>query len=61
MINQVDLDLLFTYIQKTVLILAQALNTMTYHGRFKELSIIMAQTEAKSILKEKADILSEKG
>ena len=53
---QVDLDLLLTHIQKTILILTQALNTMTYHRRF----IIMAQTEAKSILKEKADILNEK-
>ena len=53
---QVDLDLLLTHIQKTILILTQALNTMTYHRRF----IIMAQTEAKSILKEKADILGEK-
>ena len=60
MINQVDLDLLFTYIQKTVLILAQALNTMTYHRPFNALSVIMAKTEAKSILKEKADILDEK-
>ena len=42
---QVDLDLLLTHIQKTVLILAQALNTMTYY---------------KTILKEKAYILGEK-
>ena len=42
---QVDLDLLLTHIQKTVLILAQALNTMSYY---------------KTILKEKADILGEK-
>ena len=42
---QVDLDLLLTHIQKTALILAQALKTMTYY---------------KSILKEKADILDEK-
>ena len=28
---QVDLDLLVSHIQKTVLIIAQALNTMTYH------------------------------
>ena len=57
---QVDLDLLLTHIQKAVLILAQGLNTMTYHGQFNALSFIMAQTEAKSILKEKADILGEK-
>ena len=57
---QVDLDLLLTHIQKTVLILAQALNTMTYHRRFNAFSVIMAQAEAKSILKEKADILGEK-
>ena len=57
---QVDLDLLFTNIQKAVLILAQALNTMAYHRQFNALSIIMVQTEAKSILKEKADILDEK-
>ena len=57
---QVDLDLLLTHIQKTVLILAQALNTMTYHRRFNALSVIMAQTEANSIHKEKANILGEK-
>ena len=57
---QVDLDLLLTHIQKTVLILAQALNTMTYDRRFNALSVMMVQTEAKSILKEKADILGEK-
>ena len=57
---QVDLDLLLTHIQKTVLILAQALNTMTYDSRFNALSVIMALIEAKSILKEKADILGEK-
>ena len=32
---------------------------MTYHRRFNTLSVIMAQTEAKSILKVKADILGE--
>ena len=57
---QIDLDILLTYIQKTVLILAQALHTMTYHRRFNALSIIIAQTEAKSILKKKADILGQK-
>ena len=56
---QVDLDLLFTHIQKTVLILAPPLNTMTYNRRFNALFVIMAQTEAKSILKKKADILGE--
>ena len=34
------LDLLLTQIQKTVLILAQALNTMTYHRRCNALSVI---------------------
>ena len=53
---QVYLGLSLTHIQKTVLILAQALNNMTYHRRFNASSVIMAQTEAKSILKEKADI-----
>ena len=57
---QADLDLLLTHIQEKVLILAKALNTMTYHKRFNTLFIIMAQIVAKSILKEKADILSEK-
>ena len=57
---QVYLGLSLTHIQKTVLILAQALNTMTYHRRFNASSVIMAQTEAKSILKEKVDILGEK-
>ena len=57
---QVDLDHLLIHIQKTVLILAQALNTMTYHRRFNALSVIMAQTEANSIHKEKANILGEK-
>ena len=57
---QVDLDLLLTHNQKTVLILAQALNTITYHRRFNVLSVLMTQTEAKSILKEKAVILGEK-
>ena len=32
---------------------------MTYHRRFNTLSVIIAQTEAKSILKVKADILGE--
>ena len=54
---QVDLDFLLTHIQKTDLILAQALNALTYHNA---LSIIIPQTEAKSILKEKTDILREK-
>ena len=57
---QADLDILLTHIQITVLILAQALNTMFYQRRFNALSVIMAQTEAKYILKEKADILGEK-
>ena len=57
--ESVQVDLLI-HIQKTVLSLAQALNTMTYHRRLNTLSFIMAQTEAKLILKEKADILSEK-
>ena len=56
---QVDLDLLLNHNQKTVLILAQALNTITYHRRFNALPVLMAQTEAKPILKEKADILGE--
>ena len=59
-LTQFDLDLLLTQIQKTVLILAQALNTMTYHRRFNALSVIMAQTEAKSFLKEKVDTLGDK-
>ena len=57
---QVDLDLLLTPIQKMVLILALALNTMTYHRQFIALFVIMAQTETKSILKEKVDMLGEK-
>ena len=56
---QVDLDLLLTHIQITILILAQAWNTMFYQRRFNALSVKMAQTEAKTILKEKADILGE--
>ena len=56
---QVDLDLLLTHIKKTVLILLQALNTMTYH-RFNVLFVIMAKAGAKYILKEKADILGVK-
>ena len=54
------LDFLLTQIQKTVLILAQALNTMTYHRRCNALSVIMGQNETKSIFKEKAEILGEK-
>ena len=54
------LDLLLTQIQKTVLILAQALNTMTYHRRCNALSVIMGQNETKSVFKEKAEILGEK-
>ena len=34
---QVDLHILLTHIQETCFILAQALNTMTYHRRFKVL------------------------
>ena len=57
---QIDLDPLLTHIKKPVLILVQALNTMTYHRRFNALSVIMTHTKAKSILKEKADLLGEK-
>ena len=56
---QVDLDLLLTHIKKTVLILVQALKTMTYH-RFNVLFVIKAKAGARYILKEKADILGEK-
>ena len=56
---QVDLDLLLTHIQNTVLILVQVLNTMTYHRRFNALFVLKVQTEPKCILKEEADILGE--
>ena len=54
---RVDLYLLLSHTKKFVLVLSQALNTMTYHRRFNALSVIMTQPEAKTILKEKADVL----
>lgn len=56
----VDIDKLLEHIQQAVLLLGQTANSITYHRRINALSVLMSQTEAKHLMKEKEDCMGKK-
>ena len=56
---EVDLHKILEYIQQTVLLLGQALNTISYHRRYNALSVLMSSSEAKTTIKGKGDIMGK--
>ena len=56
---EVDLHKILEYTQQTVLLLGQALNTISYHRRYNALSVLMSSSEAKTTIKGKGDIMGK--
>ena len=56
----VNLEGLLSYTQQTVLVLGQALNTVSYHRKYNALSVLMSPNEAKTTIREEGDLLGKK-
>ena len=56
----IDIDKLLEHTQQTMLLLGQAANAITYHRRINALSVLMTQSEAKHLMKEKEDCMGKK-
>ena len=56
----VNLEGLLSYTQQTVLVLGQALNTVSYRRKYNALSVLMSPNEAKTNIRGEGDLLGKK-